>query len=163
MAKTEDNQNFAIQCRILSPLNDRGWGKGGYLAYSAGSEEHKHTHKPMLFELSVNCKRTHPLHKPLPLNHAQFGAYFLLQKLLLWLFVRDEGEIFGKAERLEAPDDLRKIKNIMLEELKAKPLQPVKLKHCVVFFLIEIMEWDMKATRAKYKTECSSYAQHGKQ
>lgn len=32
--------------------------------------------------------------------------YFLLLKLLLWLFVRDEGEIFGKAERLEAPDDL---------------------------------------------------------
>lgn len=37
--------------------------------------------------------------------------YFLLLKLLLWLFVRDEGEIFGKAERLEAPDDLQKIKN----------------------------------------------------
>lgn len=37
--------------------------------------------------------------------------YFLLLKLLLWLFVSDEGEIFGKAERLEAPDDLQKIKN----------------------------------------------------
>lgn len=36
--------------------------------------------------------------------------YFLLLKLLLWLFVRDEGEIFGKAERLEAPDDLQKDK-----------------------------------------------------
>lgn len=33
-------------------------------------------------------------------------AYFRLLLLLLWLFVRDEGEIFGKADRLEAPDDL---------------------------------------------------------
>lgn len=42
--------------------------------------------------------------------HPTTKPYFLLLKLLLWLFVRDEGEIFGKAERLEAPDDLQKDK-----------------------------------------------------
>lgn len=71
-----------------------------------------------------------PSPKTLPLNHAQSGAYFLLLKLLLWLFVRDEGEIFGKAERFEAPDDLQKIKNIISYK---KWKQSLKLKQMFVF------------------------------
>lgn len=43
-------------------------------------------------------------------TQATTKPYFLLLKLLLWLFVIDEGEIFGKADRLEAPDDLQKDK-----------------------------------------------------
>lgn len=105
---------FCFRCRNLWLLNGGGWGKGGYLAYLAGSVEHKHTQTHAVFGNVVNCMLFGPpSRKPLPLNHAQYGAYFLLLKLLLWLFVRDEGEIFGKAERLEAPDDLQKIKNIM--------------------------------------------------
>lgn len=55
------------------------------------------------------CRGPRPTPKQSPpqsLSSTLTGPYFRLLKLLLWLFVRDEGEIFGKAERLEAPDDL---------------------------------------------------------
>lgn len=48
---------------------------------------------PCVSQLSVNKTTLSMLTSP----------YFLM----LWLFVRDEGEIFGKADRLEAPDDLK--------------------------------------------------------
>lgn len=119
MTKTEDNSinikislEFAIDAEICCCWMVEEEGKEAiwrtWLALKSTN-----TPKPMLFLGMSSTILDPPSHKPLPLNHAQFGAYFLLLKLLLWLFVRDEGEIFGKAERLEAPDDLQKIKNIM--------------------------------------------------
>lgn len=36
--------------------------------------------------------------------------------MLLWLFDRDEGEIFGKVEKLDAPGDLQKYENVKLDK-----------------------------------------------
>lgn len=45
------------------------------------------------------------------------------------MFVRDEGEIFGKAERLEAPDDLQKDKRID-HELEVEEIRELFQKRC---------------------------------